>query len=514
MGILDNLNTKKNRNCNSTKGFYFGATEAEGENNGELNLTNYFGDYLEILDNLEVGRFIFTGRKGVGKSAIAKYIKDKSDTSTDSFAIILRFSDFELEKIIQTSDCQIEFERLFFEWLILVNLVKLIIKNQSAQYTQEYSKLQRFLDSNSGLINIDKREVKEIKKNEGGEVNFGVLTNSFGGVFKRYFGVTTTKAPFVKMLAPLKEIIQIILNYEVNKNIEFWILFDDLDIHFKSESISDNSRVIELIRLARNYNNEIFKGTKARIIVFLRDDMKQSILSKSPESDPAKIFSSYEIQIKWYKHDLFLENENSIALKRMVNRRIKLNFEKFNIKFNEIDPWNSLFKVDNYSDNGYSFKSSFKYIADFTFYRPRDYITFLSLIGDEDYNFPIDKNSLNRLLKKYIGLNIKEIKSELSLFFNEDEKDLLFQKVFYFLFENSNVRYNELEKFINTLNFNKTSGNVIEILLDYSLIIYRDSISGKLFFNYRESPELERIGKGNLFFTLPKCIYHYYKKIQ
>ena len=407
MGILNNPNLKKDQSTSSTKGFYFGATEAEGENNGNLCLTNYFRDYLEILDNLKFGRFVFTGRKGAGKSAIAKFIKDKSEESDDCHATILRFSDFELEKIIQSSEIDSDYERLFFEWLIMVNLVKLIVKNKSALYTEEYSKLQRFLDSNSGLVNIDKQQIVEITKNNGGEVKFGVLTNSFGGVLKRYFGVTTTKAPFYKMIAPLKEIIQIILDFEVNKNTEFWILFDDLDLHFNADEALDNLRIIELIRIAKNFNNELFKNNHAKVVVFLREDMKQSIVTKFPDS--AKLFSSYEVNIKWYNHDLFLENENSIPLKRLVNRRIKLNFQKHNINFNEQDPWNSLFKVENYNDA--VLKSSFKYVADFTFYRPRDFVTFLSLIGQENYTYPIDKNTLKKIIEKYILLNIKEIKS-------------------------------------------------------------------------------------------------------
>ena len=45
MGILDNI-TKNTANY-STKSFYFGMPEAEGENRDKYKLSDYFEDYLE-----------------------------------------------------------------------------------------------------------------------------------------------------------------------------------------------------------------------------------------------------------------------------------------------------------------------------------------------------------------------------------------------------------------------------------------------------------------------------------
>ena len=212
MGILDNLKDKVFSN-GSTKGFYFGATEAEAENNGDLSLPNYFKDYLEVLGEMEIGKFLFTGRKGVGKSAIAKFIKDTSDVSNNSDAALIRISDFELERIIQQDELKSKKEYVILEWLILVNLVKLIIKNGGGIYTKEYGKLKDFIDRNSGIVNIDKYQIDSVSLQNGGEVNFNVLSQVFGGVLKKYFDVKTSKAPFYKLIPPLREIVEIILNF-------------------------------------------------------------------------------------------------------------------------------------------------------------------------------------------------------------------------------------------------------------------------------------------------------------
>lgn len=480
MSIFDEI--PKPISSNNTKGFYFGSPEAEGENVEGHKLLDYFEDFLGILDNLKQGKFIFTGRKGVGKSAIAKFIKDKSDSSRNSFATILRISDFEMQKSIQEISAEENLEALLFEWLILVNVVKLIIKDGSEQYTPEYIKLKKFLDTNAGFISIDKFQIDEGFKKSGGEVNFGVLTHAFGGVFKNYFDVKVTKAPFYKIIPPLKDIVKIILEYPINKGVDFWLLFDDLDINFDIKNEKDNKKIIELLRIAKIYNNEIFQKNNAKIIIFIRDDIRNGIISKY--SDSAKIFLSYEILINWYDYYASSQDENNTALKAMADKRIALNFKNKGIKYK--NPWETLFREDDYSS-----RSSFKNIIDFTFYRPRDIITFLSILGDVGYPFPINTSSLKNIIIQYISKSIKEIKSELNLFFSEEEKNIIFNKLFIYIIDNQPVNKVKLLDKIEEIGFSMTSIEVFEILISYSLIIYQNK-SSNLIFNYRENNELDK----------------------
>ena len=129
----------------TTKDFYFGFPEAEGENKKGQSLTDYFEDYLDII----------------GKSAIAKYIKDASDSTDDTHAALLRISDFDKENVLQKNNIETN-SALMFEWLILINLVKLIIRSQAGKYTKEFQKLENFLERNTGSVDIDKFETNEI----------------------------------------------------------------------------------------------------------------------------------------------------------------------------------------------------------------------------------------------------------------------------------------------------------------------------------------------------------------
>lgn len=499
MGIFTSL-SKKNITKITTKDFYFGSPEAEGENVSGSTLVDYFEDYLGVLNDLQKGHFIFIGRKGVGKSAIAKFIKDSADKEPDSHAVILRISDFHKENIIQ-NDEKINTSTLF-EWLILINIVKLIVQSKAGMYTKEFEKLEKFLERNTGSIEIDKFETSEIFIRKGGEIRFEVLRHAFDGIFNNYFDSKTSKAPYFKLIAPLKEIVAKIISYDVIKEHEFWLLFDDLDIDYSVDNELSSNNVMELLRIARNYNNEIFNKGRAKILIFMREDMRNIIISKY--NDSAKLVNSYGIHINWYSHELSKSNENYMPLKRLANKRIELNFQHHNISYNMSDPWSSLI------NNEYRYnKSSFKHVLDYTFYRPRDIITFLDVLSKDDYQYPIDNSTLWKILKKYITININEIKSELSIFFSEKEKDILFSIIFPYVVNNSNIRYEDIKKLLSKYDFQIELDKIIEILLNYDLLIYCDE-NHKLIINYRES-DLESYDKEKLYIALHKCLYHYYK---
>lgn len=466
---------------------------------------------MDILIELKNGKFIFVGRKGVGKSAIAKFIKDSSEITDSSYATLIRVNDFDLEKNIQIDfDKDAQKEKLIFEWLILVNIVKLIVSHKTNQYKVEYEKLQKFLDINAGVVNIDQFEVIESTKNKGGEVSFGNLLHVFGGVFKNYFDIRTKKTEFYKLIPPLRDIVKIILDYPVNKNLEFWILFDDLDINFNVKSEKENFKLMELIRISKYYNNEVFKKNNARILIFLRDDIRDKLAPKYEDS--AKIFNTYQIPLYWYDHRLYSGNtEDLIPLKKLANRRIELNFIKHNIPYDS-DPWQNLFLDENYNGTEYPKKSSFKYILDFTFYRPRDIITFLNTMTSESCEFPLDKKSVKSLLQKYIEVNIIEIKSELKLFFSDDELRKIFNDLFPKIITTTNCKSENVLIYLDSLGLSIDSQSAFEILTNYSLIIFMDT-SGTLYFNYRDDIYIGNVNKTDFYITLPKCVYHYYRKL-
>lgn len=100
MNIFDRKNQQQN--TQTTAGFYFGKSESEGENSYKESENSLFDDYLDILPKINnEGCFIITGRKGSGKSAIAKYIKDNATLDNLAFCEIIKSDAIKLEKQIQ-----------------------------------------------------------------------------------------------------------------------------------------------------------------------------------------------------------------------------------------------------------------------------------------------------------------------------------------------------------------------------------------------------------------------------
>src|SRR5215213_7937640 len=121
MGIFKRFNNQEKELSFTTKNFFIGAPEAEAESNfnSRIKLLNVFEDFLEVIPKLESEKFIITGRKGSGKSAIAEYIYLRSEDKSDIFCDFIRKSDIDIEKIVQLSkeqDVEISKE-LLIEWI-------------------------------------------------------------------------------------------------------------------------------------------------------------------------------------------------------------------------------------------------------------------------------------------------------------------------------------------------------------------------------------------------------------
>lgn len=499
MGILDKV-----ASCVNSKGYlstgkmYFGNPEAESEKG----LVEYFDDYLGIFNEMQVGKFLFVGRKGTGKSAIAKYIKAESDKSDDSYATIIRMSDITIEKIVQGDDKQREYALI--EWLILLNLTRLIVKSGSAKYTKEYEKLEKFLERNTGSVDVDQKELIERLTTKKGEVNFDVLRHCFGGIIGRNFQSKEQSAPYYKMINPLKEILKWLFNTEEVKKREYWILVDDLDVEYKLENEADNDKLMDLIRIVRVYNTEILSES-SKILVFIREDICKHIVNKY--NDSAKIIQGNIIPINWYIPPTEMGNEDEIPLKKLADRRIRVAFQNNNLPIPEgTSPWDCLIE----EGRAYG-SSSFKYILDYTFYRPRDIVTFLDAVHIGNYSTPISNSNIKRALRKYIELTVNEIKSELTLYFPDSEKNLLFSDVFPHVI-NEDLTRQELEEYLELKDFRMNATKIVDVLLEYALIGFREG-RRKYYFNFREHSIPEGTDVNRYSVIVPKCILHYYKDI-
>jgi hypothetical protein len=494
----------------TTKNLVFGIPEAEGEGRSlTKGMVEIFSDYLDVLPRIEGGKFIISGRKGVGKSALAKYFFDFANASEDDehYATLIKANDLNLEHLIAHSENEPTKRSAFFEWVILCSIAKLLINSNYGEYTKEFGKLKDFLERNRGLVDIDKLKLLSAEAIASSKVNIAVLKHAFGGEISRYIKNNLDQASYYEMIYPLRDIILRLMSFEVCRNIRIKILFDDLDLMFENNTPSESElkSMFELIRIVRDYNTNIFEKQNVKIIVFLRSDIVSILESKYPDS--AKIFSSYILRISWYSQQIYNQGRNSeLPLQRFIEDRIAR--ATSDIGKNEALKWTTLFDAE--------FRDSFKYVLDFTLFRPRDLLLFLNKFGDDDYTIPVSFSTANLVLRKYSSDFVNELRNELTLHFTNDQIQRIFDRVLPVISNARESAYDYSEAvvlFCKTLACEKEfAEDIIDELLKYGVLGLRKKDNHDLYFAYREETLPQKVLREPYDVVLSKAINSFYKR--
>lgn len=475
----------------TTKGLYLGKPEAEAE---KQSILDYFEDYFDLEESISQGNFIITGRKGSGKSAYAVWMQQNALKCEDEYCSLVLKYEFDLEAIINaipTSD--VKYEALF-EWIILVRLEKMMLDSGIGTYLNQGRALKKFYESNAGYVNIDKYSIVEIINNK--EVNFAPLKSNFG-FFNKLFGTKSIKAPFYQMITPLRDTVIQMLNMSIFKDAKFSVLFDDLDVKLKLSREQDKAMLLDLIRVARRYNNEYLQRTTAKVLIFLRDDISDRL--SGADGDESKMFTSYVRCINWYEHDMAVKDEKQVLLRQFINKRLAIAFSRINYDYNKEDPWLS-FVVET-GDR----KSSFKYILDHTFYLPRDLLTIFKDVASKNMKLPLSHTDVNTLLREYAPLRKNEIEDELCVAVEDSDKVKRIFKVLSKIGRDGDVTY---ERLMELLSDEELNTQFVPLMLDYSLLVPVDEY-GHFFFSYREQSLTRDLA--DYTFTIPRFLKIMYR---
>lgn len=486
----------------TTKHFAIGLPEAEGEDySSKGKKESLFKDFLEILQHVSDGKFIISGRKGTGKSAFVKYLKDCSSEDNELYTEKVTPLDLHLHKVINAIPEDQDRHTILCEWVILCKFGKMLIDSNLIQYRDGAKELQEFFKKNSGIVDIDKFALIE----EYDENNIGLNVNPFkSGFFSTMLNkqqkAAQKKPAFYSFIPTLREIIVKLVHYECLQNFNFVLLFDDLDLSFSLNNQEDKVHLIDLIRLARSYNTDYLSKTGARILLFVRDDVAKQISGIVP--DRAKMFGAYEYHLNWYNHEGRTMKETDIILRKFINRRIANAFEKLGVDYNHEDPWLSF--VDNRPKECYGWKTAFRYILNMTFYRPRDFVNVFRNIEDANYRIPLDADSIRSILKNYVRLNMEEIRDELSIQFDSIEIERIVSVLKSVANHSGDVYYDDIVTYIEQQNF---TPDMLSTLCQYNLIVPKDRY-GNLYYTYREQEFDENYEEYE--YGVPNSIYLYF----
>lgn len=477
----------------TTRGLVLGLPEAEIENRTN-DISEVFIDCTGIEDAVKAGKFIICGRKGSGKSAYAAFEKRRDSIADQHLSTIVRKDDFALEELVNNEAATSKTRNVLFEWIILTKLVDLILESGIINTHQDIRALRSFKEKNAGLCRIDRYNIEHIL-NEN-EVNFAPLKSQFG-FLRKVFASKTVKAPFFKMIGPLREIVSNVLRMQAFEQIDFKVFFDDLDVNFKLSEASDREMIADLIRIVKRYNTEYLLGTHAAVILLLRDD----IMDKLPGEDGAqsKTLASAAHKIKWYNKDPYGDGRSSL-LRKMINRRIAAAMRRAgHTEWADCaDPWTN-FVVPTLGG-----KASFKYVLDFTFYLPRDLMGIFKDISSRNMKLPLSQTDIDALISDYSIEKKREICDELSAHFSYEQINNIVELLAQ-VDDTYNADYNDLKEGFERFGLDMAS---LQTLIDLNLIIPVDN-DGNLYFSYRE-----RIATGHIssyHFRVPYILTRYFE---
>lgn len=363
------------------------------------------------MDNLIEGNALYIiGRKGTGKSAIARYIKKSAPNSCSSAFSYREYLD-ELKCFYQQKDILFTEYRLVWELTIYAYLCKILLdSNDLSRDAKKNLKVIKPLDLKSFY--------KNIYKPRGGSVSVPIPIDP-SLVIPTNFTIDAKKKNLEEWtILQLRDFYKLIFQENSSRDVSYYLLFDELDEGFrdiyKRADIfaAYKSSLAALFAAAKTVRDEMFsKKRKVFPLVFLRSDIYELLQDNDRN--------------KW--------NDNAIHLvwgvehiKGMLEHRIKIASERSGNNVSDRKKfWNVIFKdelipIERKACKANMTKDVEKKIFDFihlrTLARPRDYIMYIQLCADWQYKHGKKKIS-GRVVKKtagkYAGHLVAEFKDEL-----------------------------------------------------------------------------------------------------
>ena len=292
-----------------------GLREAQDENFTTL---FYRGNdiYKELDEN--TCKFIISGRKGTGKTILAKYFEYEQNKKgnptkllTDRDVVLKQFIEFGTRDYDETQ------RKLFVEFTILTEIGKLIIENRKKlfriAYFLHWHKINNYLKYikaitceriSTGNFANDKFSKTYKKANTSAKsLNLNHIIGKINAKDDRYkeeiISKEYEKNPYYNVLDELKEKIKYVLNF-----ISVNIIYDDIDEY--DDIIDGNVCYInfikDFIKVANQINSylPVNKSKQhSRVIIILRSDLLKPLNNFSKNLN--KIVSDCQIRINWIK---------------------------------------------------------------------------------------------------------------------------------------------------------------------------------------------------------------------
>lgn len=336
----------------------FGSVDADSDKLVE----ECFQDHEAYHNALNHERFIITGRKGSGKTAI--YRKLQSDVAYNRFVVAHSFDDYPWHHHQRQAIAGVPPESRYthsWKYLILLSLAGVIVNDDETQpwdlRSRDYiPRLKKFLTDSYGTtkpsVNSLFQPGKKLKVNP-------TLSMPAAGVG---VGVDLASVPLPELPAIIADVNEKVAEAMIeclNPSHDYHVCFDQLDLNFDSNDEDYKNRLTGLLLAARDLTlRSRREGKRFSVCVFLRDDIYESLRFE----DKNKVHESCVSAIEWDS------SKTKWTLRHLMERRLAATLHI------PIDgAWSAVFDEDEEMRGR---QSKYNHILQRTFRRPRDVIKY------------------------------------------------------------------------------------------------------------------------------------------
>jgi hypothetical protein len=406
--------------------FNLGKNDGKKEATYISNFKDSFYDYKKIKDRAKSPEtYLILGQKGSGKTLLSQVIKADSEFNPNHFCEIGSLKSFDFQTLISEEGIEnsqkesLKYYNAIWEWVILVQLGQIILRDESLYAHEEHIELKSFFDANySGNFEINTKRIVEETLNKGVNLGFEKIFSAGAELGKEK---TLRPGIFLNYVRSLKEYIMKLLAKSTN---QYTLFYDELDDNFENTGTYKNI-ILSLVNCANDLNVDFYQQSCfSKIVILLRSD----IFFMLNHPDLEKIRQSNSMELKWgdtcdYRSPLFT----------MILKKIRKSVSQFSEYEYDDDLFKKLFMNIEMG----------KHILEKTLLRPRDVITYLNLVIEQAPRSILFKESdCKKIEKDYSNYLSREIRNTLSGVLENDDIDGT-----YFLlrkFGNPRFQYKEL----------------------------------------------------------------------
>ena len=448
---------------------YFGTADGEDEALNFLDrqddFNNFFFDHDNIVEKaLQPLRYLILGKKGAGKTLLGEYLNNKLNQTQNCISKIVSFNEFRMHSLRELSaeDTAPNEYIPIWTYVILIELSKIITSNSSIKEDENCIRLKKFLSKNYQKLILTQNAEKDIQKLKSVKENSDWIGDMITDDNKDQINDS-----YISFIPILESIVYDVI--QSHPEFTYNLILDKIDDRFINSELYKNS-VISLIKAVDTFNKNCLRGKiKAKITVLLRSD----IFSLLNDTDLNKRESSNAVRIDWgdaarYESPLF----------DLVVKKIKASIPALadETKGNLIRMFFPTFIKQKYRNI-----PTEKFLLGRTLFRPRDVITYLTLITNKFHEAKtFTPEMFLDVQLRYSEYFLKEIENEMNGHLDDKQiKEVIDLMIKFGKFD---FKYEEIKKFVAERKILTTLSldSALKILFDFSIIGNYITTNGEL----------------------------------